>query len=162
MWPLIEEIRRKHYPNNKIMKKWAAPIPSIFEPTYFDQPVSGDGFALIGDAAGHVDALSGEGIFYAIWGGRLLAGALIEGKPTQYEEAWRGEYGRELRKTSEMFGKFYNPKMIERFLWVASRSAAMREFFRAIMTDEPSYFTLRKMFVRRLPRIAFDLLRSFW
>lgn len=162
MWPLIEEIRRNHYPTNKILKKWAAPIPAISVPAYFDQPISGDGFALVGDAAGHVDALSGEGIFYAIWGGHLLARALIEGKPTQYEDAWRGEYGRELQKTSDMAGAFYKPKMIERFLWVASRSEAMREFFGTIMTDEPSYLTLRKMFVRRLPRIAFQLLRSLW
>ncbi len=161
MWPLIEQIRQEHFPQNKIVKKWGAPIPTIFDPQFFDAPVSGDGFAVIGDAAGHVDALSGEGIFYAIWGGHLLAQAIIAGKPAQYEESWRAEYGAELRKASQMFGSFYNPKMIERFLWVASRSESMREFFRAIMTDQPSYRVLRDMFMGRLPRIGWEVLRSF-
>lgn len=162
MWPLIEQIRREYLPDNKIVKKWGAPIPSIFDPSFFDQPVSGEGFAVIGDAAGHVDALSGEGIFYAIWGGHLLAKALIDGKPDRYEQSWREEYGHELRKTSEMFAKFYNPKNIERFLWVASRSESMRDFFRTIMTEQPSYLTLRNTFKRRLPSIAWQVLRSLF
>jgi flavin-dependent dehydrogenase len=38
----------------------------------------GRGFALVGDAAGYVDPLTGEGIYFALWGARRLAAALLE------------------------------------------------------------------------------------
>ena len=44
---------------------------------------------LVGDAAGYVDALTGEGIGLAIAQGRAAVGAIRAGAPQSYERAWR-------------------------------------------------------------------------
>ncbi|MEN3537238.1 NAD(P)/FAD-dependent oxidoreductase [Microbispora sp. ZYX-F-249] len=44
---------------------------------------------LVGDAAGYVDALTGEGISLALLSARALVGCLRAGRPEDYEIAWR-------------------------------------------------------------------------
>ncbi|MEO6881426.1 MAG: NAD(P)/FAD-dependent oxidoreductase [Mycobacteriaceae bacterium] len=44
---------------------------------------------LVGDAAGYVDALTGEGISVALASARVLVEALVAGEPQRYEAAWR-------------------------------------------------------------------------
>ncbi|WP_283132906.1 NAD(P)/FAD-dependent oxidoreductase [Rhizohabitans arisaemae] len=44
---------------------------------------------LVGDAAGYVDALTGEGISLALHSARALVGCLRAGRPEGYERAWR-------------------------------------------------------------------------
>ena len=56
----------------------------------------GEGWALVGDAAGLVDPVTGEGIYYAMRSGDLLAEALLEGFPQLYPERVRNEFGRAL------------------------------------------------------------------
>ncbi len=43
---------------------------------------------LAGDAAGYVDALTGEGIAVGLAGARALVGCLVAGSPESYESAW--------------------------------------------------------------------------
>jgi flavin-dependent dehydrogenase len=68
---------------------------------------------VVGDAAGHVKATSGGGIYFAMLAGELAAGAaarLVEGgaaaagAPAAYERAWRTAFGREVRFTSVVRG----------------------------------------------------------
>ncbi len=44
---------------------------------------------LVGDAAGYVDALTGEGISVGLACSRELVRCLVAGRPEEYEEAWR-------------------------------------------------------------------------
>ncbi|KAA9377483.1 NAD(P)/FAD-dependent oxidoreductase [Microbispora cellulosiformans] len=44
---------------------------------------------LVGDAAGYVDALTGEGLSLALLSARALVGCLRAGRPEEYEAAWR-------------------------------------------------------------------------
>ncbi|PRC62830.1 monooxygenase, partial [Mycobacterium sp. ITM-2017-0098] len=44
---------------------------------------------LVGDAAGYVDALTGEGLGLAFAAARLLAGSVAADRPGDYEEQWR-------------------------------------------------------------------------
>lgn len=44
---------------------------------------------LVGDAAGYVDALTGEGISVALASARVLVEVLVAGDPQRYEAAWR-------------------------------------------------------------------------
>jgi len=162
MWAEVERIRSAHYPTATVRQKWAAPIPFIRDPSFFRGPTTGANFAVIGDAAGHVDALTGEGILYALWGGALLARALLAGDHRHYEVAWHDEYGRELEKTSNLSARFYDPRTMERVFGVAARSATLRRYLMDIMTDQPSYLETGRMFMRRLPMIGLDLIRSLW
>jgi flavin-dependent dehydrogenase len=62
----------------------------------WDTPCAGPGWALLGDAAGHVHPITGEGIAYALWSAELLAEAFGEGNPQLYESLWRERYGQSL------------------------------------------------------------------
>jgi flavin-dependent dehydrogenase len=44
---------------------------------------------LVGDAAGYLDALTGEGIGAALAQAEVLAGCLATGRPADYERSWR-------------------------------------------------------------------------
>jgi flavin-dependent dehydrogenase len=65
---------------------------------------------LVGDAAGYVDALTGEGLAVAVASARVLADCLAEDRPQDYEAAWR----RESRRSRVL---------TETLLWAAGRPA---------------------------------------
>jgi len=46
---------------------------------FYNLPCTGDDWALIGDAAGHVNLIVGAGICYAMKGGTLCGSALLDG-----------------------------------------------------------------------------------
>lgn len=82
-------------------------LPIIWMERFFDLPCSGENWALIGDAAGHVNPLNGAGIYYAMKGGTLCALAFLDGDLHLYERYWRKEYGYELYHGANNVLKFY-------------------------------------------------------
>jgi flavin-dependent dehydrogenase len=75
-------------------ERWAALLPLARDPTLWDTPCAGPGWALLGDAAGHVHPITGEGLLYALWSADLLAEAFGRGAPQAYDSLWREAYGR--------------------------------------------------------------------
>lgn len=55
----------------------------------WDTPCVGPNWALLGDAAGHVHPITGEGIGYALWSAELLAEAFKRGDPRVYQNLWQ-------------------------------------------------------------------------
>jgi geranylgeranyl reductase family protein len=82
-------------------------IPIIWMEDFFDLPCSGGDWALIGDAAGHVNPINGMGIYYAMKGGMLCGLAFLDGDLNRFEKYWRKEYGNELYHGAKNFSKFY-------------------------------------------------------
>src|SRR6185436_10076534 len=70
-------------------ERYAARIPGLADETWDTRRACGDGWALLGDAAGFADPVTGEGIYYALRSAELFAAAFLEGKPEEYEERWR-------------------------------------------------------------------------
>jgi flavin-dependent dehydrogenase len=58
------------------------------------QPIATRRVLLVGDAAGLVDPLTGEGIRFAVESGRLAAAALAAGRPEYYPQLVRRQIGR--------------------------------------------------------------------
>lgn len=83
-------------------------IPAIWKKNFFDLPCSGLNWALIGDAAGHVNPISGLGIYYAMRGGIDCGKAFLEGDIRLFEEYWRKDYGDELYYAAGIASKFYS------------------------------------------------------
>jgi len=100
-----------HYcPNISVISRYAAMLPSARNPDFFRCiPCAGDNWILIGDAAGHVDPISGGGILYALWGGKLAAEAIKENEPKSYDSAWRKEFGKNLEESCKNKDAFYDP-----------------------------------------------------
>jgi flavin-dependent dehydrogenase len=90
---ILNEFLSKNYPQADINSKYAALIPSVENPDFFSINSSGRNWLLIGDAAGHVDPITHEGILYALWSGKLAAEAIAHNLPQEYDVLWRNEYG---------------------------------------------------------------------
>ncbi|HEB31929.1 MAG TPA: hypothetical protein ENI15_13810 [Spirochaetes bacterium] len=94
----LDEFLQENYPGAKPINKWTAFIPIINDPAFFELPCCGDNWLLIGDAAGHVDPISGGGIAYALKSAELASLSILKGNPSLYEIGWRESYGKTLSK----------------------------------------------------------------
>jgi flavin-dependent dehydrogenase len=65
---------------------------------------------LVGDAAGYVDALTGEGIAVSLACARSLVDCVVAGRPADYETRWRRDSRRYRALTSSL-------------LWASGRQA---------------------------------------
>ncbi|MGA3290497.1 MAG: NAD(P)/FAD-dependent oxidoreductase [Candidatus Bathyarchaeia archaeon] len=86
---------------------YAGLVPHIWQKDFFDLPCTGNNWALIGDAAGHVNSINGSGIYYAMKGGMLCAQAFLQGDIRIFEKSWRQEYGDELYYAANNVLKYY-------------------------------------------------------
>ncbi len=83
---------QQNYPSIQKISSWAALIPNIKDPRVFIKPLAGKNWILIGDAAGHVNPISGEGIIYALLDGKLAAQAIVENSPKRFNKLWAETY----------------------------------------------------------------------
>jgi digeranylgeranylglycerophospholipid reductase len=87
---------------------YAGLVPEIWNKDFFDTPCAGNNWALIGDAAGHVNPIGGAGIYYAMKGGMLCASAYLQGNIHLFEKYWRQEYGSELYNGARSVLSYYS------------------------------------------------------
>jgi geranylgeranyl reductase family protein len=92
-------------------------VPAIWKSDFFDMPCSGDNWALIGDAAAHVNPLNGVGIYYAMKGGMLCASAFLDGDLHGFENCWRKDYGDELYYGAKTASRYYSSLGLFSWLW---------------------------------------------
>jgi flavin-dependent dehydrogenase len=134
---------------------YGAFIPTILDPACWDVDRGGENWALVGDAGGFVDAITGEGIYYALKSARAWGRALAAGAPERYDEEWRGEFGEELAAASALVRRFYHPPFIERVVRSGAGSREVRTVLADLVMGVQPYATLR----RRLQR---EIVRSGW
>lgn len=104
---------RKNYPRIKKISSWAALIPNIKDPKVFRKALAGTNWILIGDAAGHVDPISGEGILYALLDGKLAAQAIAEDSPERFNSLWMDTYGKKLFSAIKIRKWLYKMPILE-------------------------------------------------
>ncbi|MFC8451253.1 NAD(P)/FAD-dependent oxidoreductase [Kitasatospora sp. NPDC057223] len=80
---------------------------------------------LVGDAAGYVDALTGEGISLALTGAAQLVHCLRTGRPDQYDRAWRRTTRRYRLLTGSLLWLRGQPALAGRIVPVAARFPAV-------------------------------------
>ena len=111
-------------------------LPSPQPQTLSARRVVGHNWALVGDAAAWVDPITGEGIYYALRSGDLLAETLIADKPQEYPARIRKAFSTDLEFATRIARRLYRG----RFLGgpVATRMIQFIEWsptFRALMAD---------------------------
>jgi flavin-dependent dehydrogenase len=157
-YPAVAEAILHPGPGAPHARFYAAMIPSLGAETWDRLRASSvdEGWALIGDAAGFVDPLTGEGIYYAIHSATLLAEALT-GRPADYEAMWRTSFGGELRRAATLSDRFYSGSaggtpLLERMVQVARYHRGVRETVRDLIAGEQGYLTLKERLFRSLLR----------
>jgi geranylgeranyl reductase family protein len=165
---LLSEFIRDYYngkePPPESTQFFGAKIPTLDVSSWKDLRASGDGWALIGDAAGFADPITGEGIFYALKSAELLAQAIRETAlpgatdylraVTLYETRWRESFGSELRQASYRLPQFYHGRffgliMTDAVVRFARVHKGIRHVLINALMGEQSYVTLKRDLLRR-------------
>ena len=133
-------------------ERYAARIPGLAAKTWDRRKASGDSWALLGDAAGFADPVTGEGIYYALRSAELFAEAYLSGKPELYEKRWRADFGAELRRAAQMrrrfYGNFWGAPFTERMIEFARGHRGVKRVLGELVAGEQGYVDLKKKLVK--------------
>jgi geranylgeranyl reductase family protein len=147
-------------------------LPSLETRSWKKNRVAGDGWMAVGDAAGLVDPITGEGLYYAIRSADLAANALlteaggVAEKLQAYRRLLRKDFAADLEFSSRLARKIF----LGRFL-LGSTTARMVQFtrrsprFSALMQDlfagTQSYLGLKKRLLDNLNGSLYEVAMSF-
>lgn len=133
-------------------ERYAARIPGLAAQTWETRRASGEGWALLGDAAGFADPVTGEGIYYALRSAELFAETLLAGQPENYEQLWTQDFGGELRRASQMrrrfYGNFWGAPFTERMIEFARGHSGIKKVLGDLVAGEQGYVGLKKKLAR--------------
>jgi geranylgeranyl reductase family protein len=136
----------------KTTERYAARIPGLEPRTWDTRRACGERWALLGDAAGFADPVTGEGIYYALRSAELFADAYLSGAPLNYERLWRADFGRELQRASQMrrkfYGNFWGAPFTERMIEFARGHRGIRKVLGALVAGEQGYTGLKRKLAR--------------
>ena len=133
-------------------ERYAARIPGLEPRTWDTRKACGEGWALLGDAAGFADPVTGEGIYYALRSAELFADAYLQGRPGDYEKLWRADFGGELKRASQMrrrfYGNFWGAPFTERMIEFARGHRGIRKVLGELVAGDQGYVDLKKKLAR--------------
>lgn len=139
----VREFMKEHYPGYAVdeTKSYAATIP--YATDWVPSNFQGEGWALVGDAAGFTDAITGEGIYYAFRSGEILAECLLKGKAEGYYDATQ-PIRREIAKAHSIAPRLYTNAILEKIVSNCRRSAFAREIMADAILGHLAYLDIKK------------------
>ncbi len=162
----VDEFIAAHYPDVGSDKTfYAAPIPTLSRKSLINQRVCGKKWALLGDAAGFTDSITGEGIYYALRSAELLAESFRRGNLLSYEKAWRSDFGVDLESAAAWRDRFYGGMVLfQTFIHRALQSVRHSRIVRGLLDDlicgNITYKSLFRNLVFRSPNILVQIFRD--
>jgi geranylgeranyl reductase family protein len=121
------------------------PIPSLSERDLADQPFAGRSWCLVGDAAGLVDPITREGIFFALQSAVAAADALSSNDPVRsYRARLHDEIVDELSRAAHLKAGFFRPAFSRLLVCGLRESGAIRAVVADLVAGTQSYRTLKR------------------
>ena len=120
--------------------------------------VAGDGWAMVGDSAGLVDPITGEGLYYALRSAELCAEAILAARPLDYKIRLEEEVLPELRLAARVSDRFYRGQVFgesvpERMVALTAQSESFRELMSDLFAGIQGYRDLKARLYRILPTV---------
>ncbi len=162
----IQDFIKQHYPDAGPERRfYAALIPCLSRQNLVSQRVCGPNWALLGDAAGFTDAITAEGIYFALRSAELLVQAVKREDPASYEHAWRKDFGADLLMAAEWRDRFYGGTFLfqaltRRTIQMNSRSQTAQRLTDAVIAGQCTYRELSRRLILESPRILMESLVS--
>jgi len=130
-------------------------IPSLRSQSLLDNRISGDGWLAVGDSAGFVDPITGEGLYYAVRSGDLasqivLNEALAPGaKASAYRKLVHTDFLDDLYIASRLCRRFYTGNFLfgqvtDRMVQLVRRSKRFGDLMRDLFSGTQTYSGLRE------------------
>jgi geranylgeranyl reductase family protein len=111
---------------------------------FLSSPTFAERTLLVGEAAGLVNPLTGEGIDYALESGLIAANHIVKGLRTEFHDAWETEYDGLLRQRFEKIFRFSEwirdwyckPLLLNVLVPLANRRPELRQLLASIVLGE--------------------------
>ncbi|MBM3768960.1 MAG: NAD(P)/FAD-dependent oxidoreductase, partial [Acidobacteria bacterium] len=128
---------------------YAHVLPSLETPSWRENRVAGNGWLAVGDSAGLVDPVTGEGIYYAMRSGELAGSLIAQGQVHQYKQAIAAEFADDLAYASTLAhrvftGRYFfsaNTRRLNKFL---RHSPRLRGIVQELFAGTLPYVELRR------------------
>ena len=135
--------------NGATLDPYSWPIPSLSARDFETLELAGPRWALVGDAAGLVDPITREGIYFALASGHWIADALLAGDPAPaYTSQVRDEAIIELARAARLKAGFFKPAFTGLTMRALQDSAAIRAVMADLVAGRQSYAGLRSRLLR--------------
>ena len=124
-------------------------LPSPQLQTLSSRRVVGRNWALAGDAAAWVDPITGEGLYYAMRSGELLAESLIARRPEEYPSRIRRAFSADLEFATRIARRFYRGRFLggavaTRMIQFIERSPTFRSLMADLFSGSQNYCSLKR------------------
>jgi geranylgeranyl reductase family protein len=144
-------IRGAHLADDASLQAYSWPIPSLSAADFGQLTLAGPRWCLAGDAAGLVDPITREGIFFALQSGAFAADALMSGRPArEYAAHVNDEIALELRRAARLKAGFFRPQFTRLLIDALRHSAAVRSVMADLVAGRQPYARLKWRLVRTL------------
>jgi flavin-dependent dehydrogenase len=155
---LLESLIREEGLDYRNSTFYAHVLPNLDGASFQNSRFSGEGWAMLGDAAGFVDPVTGEGLHYALRSAELLAKALNDNRPETYAASVRSDFLPELITAASYARRFYHGSfcggaLLDRMIQMAAYSEEMRTILRDLFAGSQGYGNLRQRVGGSLPTI---------
>jgi flavin-dependent dehydrogenase len=142
-------------------------LPSPQANTIRARKIAGRNWAMAGDAAACVDPITGEGLYYALRSGDLLAEALIQGQLQSYPEHLRAAFSADLEFAANIAKKIFRGTILggaitTRMVQLLNASPTFRDLIRDVFSGSQDYRTLKKRLFSEVGDIVMEFMRSFF
>ena len=123
-------------------------LPSPQKQTLSSRRVVGPNWALVGDAAAWVDPITGEGLYYALRSGELLAESLIAHNAAEYPARIRKAFSTDLEFATRIARRFYRGRFLggavaTRMIQFIERSPTFRGLMADVFAGSQDYCSLK-------------------
>ena len=138
-------------------------LPSFSAHAFETLEVCGHGWAMIGDSAGLVDPITGEGLYYALRSAELCAEALLAERPETYRSRLREEVLAELSLAARVSKRFYSGQIfgdsvLENIVSLTAHSKSFRALMSDLFAGIQGYRDLRARMYKILPAVMAESL----
>ena len=146
---LLEDFLREEALSTEGARFYSHVLPSPQMLTLRQRRIVDRNWAMVGDAAALVDPITGEGLYYALRSGELLAESLIAERPEQYPARVRADFSGELEFASRVAryvygGRFLGGSVTTRMVQFIGRSAAFRTLMADLFSGAQDYTSLKR------------------
>jgi flavin-dependent dehydrogenase len=136
-------------------------LPSLETPNWKRNRLAGDGWLAAGDAAGLVDPITGEGLYYAIRSGDLAGQIILDGghalerKPTAYSALLRQDFLEDLEYGSTIAKRFFTGRFLfsgatTRMIHFMKRSPRFHDLMQDLFAGTQDYLSLKQRLFSQL------------
>ncbi len=137
-------------------RMWSALIPQASSPDFFKQPCTGNNWILIGNAAGHVNPVTGRGVLHALWSADLASQAILASDLRLYDSLWKEEYGKEFMRISNPQRRFGKPALLDNIIRYARRSKSLSNIIFDLVNGDYKGTHPGKRLLFEVPRILLE------